>query len=514
MRSLRYVVIAALGLFVLPLSPLWAATVPDSATRVHVDEKTLIKGYTVTHRNEDVKVAVMPDQVDQPVRVVIKNVNVDALPELPAGMRLVSDAFSYDIIGDEFNPIIVNKPSNVAVRYESTNENPKYVYNWDGAKRQWNRMPTSYDRANHYARGSTVMPYSILVVLEQPTIRASWYDLGGQREGAASNDFPMGTRLRVTNAANGRSVELTVKSTGPFDPRYQIDLTKDMFAAIADIRTGAIDVSVDVLAGASGQMFGDEPAIQSTTAVVMNADTGTVLWGDDRHDVRPLASLTKLMTALVVLDPTRCPDQTCLNREVTIQASDQVGGSTIPLLNGDRVTVRDLLYATLMRSANNAAKALARSTGLSNADFAQAMNAKAAALGLTKTTLVEPTGLDPRNVSTAYEAALMSKEALRTQLMLLATTSQNYSIRTINGRNISFQNTNSLIMNGSPLRIIGSKTGYLDEAGYNLMLKVRSQQMINGKFQQVMVIVLGGPTSTIRFREAEGLAAWGLSHYR
>ena len=152
---------------------------------------------------------------------------------------------------------------------------------------------------------------------------------------------------------------------------------------------------------------------------------------------------------------------------------------------GSRLTTRDLFFATLVASANNAAKALARSTGLSPAAFVQKMNAKAKELDMNNTTFVEPTGLDERNQTTAEDYLKLSQKLLSDMLFLQATTSKKYTVTDLSRkRKITIANTNQILK--SPYIITGSKTGFTYEAGRCLMIRAK-----NRSGQEVIAIIMG-----------------------
>ncbi|MBI3963727.1 MAG: hypothetical protein HY341_01890, partial [Candidatus Kerfeldbacteria bacterium] len=134
-------------------------------TKLRIDRATITKGYTVVHRDGAIRFAVTPDQVDQEVSVTIKDAAIYRTP-LPEGKRAVSPFFTYDMLGLERNPIIVRRPSWIAVRFSTDNPGAdKALYNWDDAKNAWVRMQSAVHPSGE-VRGITVLPYSRVVVLE------------------------------------------------------------------------------------------------------------------------------------------------------------------------------------------------------------------------------------------------------------------------------------------------------------------------------------------------------------
>jgi D-alanyl-D-alanine carboxypeptidase (penicillin-binding protein 5/6) len=153
------------------------------------------------------------------------------------------------------------------------------------------------------------------------------------------------------------------------------------------------------------------PQVQARAAVLMDAETGQVLFAKNAHQPLPPASLTKIMTAIVVLE--RC------ELDAVVKASQRAvnaKASSMHLRVGETVKVRDLLYALMLRSANDAAIALAEHTAGSVEAFAALMNEKAKSLGAKHTRFVNPHGLhDPRHLSTAYDLALITRYAMQNE---------------------------------------------------------------------------------------------------
>lgn len=219
----------------------------------------------------------------------------------------------------------------------------------------------------------------------------------------------------------------------------------------------------------------------TASSALVTDNFGTVIYEKNADDVRPLASLTKLMTAVIFLE-----NNPGWNKEIVITADDQVGGSMAPYKINDRVKVKDLFYATLTGSKNNAAHALMRATGLSESEFVARMNQRAFDWGLVNTEFVEPTGLNEKNVSTARDMAILSQRAFLLSDIRRATTTKYYKTTYKRGAYIIeywLQNTNKLL--DKDVTIIAGKTGYTEEAGSNLISQVTCND------QNLMVIVMG-----------------------
>jgi D-alanyl-D-alanine endopeptidase (penicillin-binding protein 7) len=239
------------------------------------------------------------------------------------------------------------------------------------------------------------------------------------------------------------------------------------------------------------------PQVSSASAVVFDPVSGEVLWESGGDDRRSIASLTKMMTALVYLESG--PD---LFSEVVIADSDVRRSFNYWLRAGDRVTVADLLHMLLIPSDNAAARALARTSVYGTVGFIDAMNRTAQALGLTATTYADPSGLDRNNVSTAYDMArLVSHVSAHPTIARIMRLSQ-YTARP-GGRAVTVRSTNQLVRGGD-YDVVAGKTGYIRQAGHCLATLLRLPE----SGEQVAVVVLGAPTSAVRFREVRGLYAW------
>ncbi len=234
--------------------------------------------------------------------------------------------------------------------------------------------------------------------------------------------------------------------------------------------------------------------IGSRAVAVYDEEDREILAAKDADRELALASLTKLMTALVVLDL-----QPQWDKVVTFGKNDVRPGARLAIRPGEQLTVRDLFQTMLIGSANNATVALVHATGLRAKQFVQKMNEKASELGLTHTRFVEPTGLQLGNISTAEEYAYVASEALQQPAIRAATTMRAYTFRTRNTKVFHrIRNSNLLLQNGFPLQ--GGKTGYLTETGHSLVLRTST----GGR--SIITVVLHNPTSWGRFAEAKMLA--------
>ena len=239
------------------------------------------------------------------------------------------------------------------------------------------------------------------------------------------------------------------------------------------------------------------PELRAAAAIAYNPLTGEVLWENGADDQRSIASLTKMMTALVFLETE--PD---LSEQVVIQTSDVRRSFTARLLSGYRITTGDLLHLMLIASDNAAALALARVSVFGAEGFVDQMNRKALELGLTATTYADPSGLRSRNVSSAYDVARLLSHVSGNEIIAGIMQMSEYTARA-GRRAIPVRSTN-LLVRGGDFDVVAGKTGYIRRAGYCLATLLRLPE----SGEQVALVILGAPSSATRFREARGLFAW------
>lgn len=256
------------------------------------------------------------------------------------------------------------------------------------------------------------------------------------------------------------------------------------------------------------------PNIQARAAVILDlsaSPTGVPLYQKNPDEARPIASISKLMSMLVVLE-----NKLNLTGHTTILPSDAkltTRGAKSRLLVGMTLSNLDLLHAALMASDNRAVLALGRAVGLEPGAFAEAMNARAKSLGLKKTHFGDPTGLDYRNVSTPREVIAMLQAALKQPLIAqIARTTQHIARSTTKPRDtVEYSNTD-LLLRGSKHHIHGGKTGYNDQAGYCFVVAARvtipSREAPLGKSREVAMAFLGEEGKLTRFADFDRAAQW------
>lgn len=247
-------------------------------------------------------------------------------------------------------------------------------------------------------------------------------------------------------------------------------------------------------------------ATTAQSIVVVDDESETILYNKNPQAILPIASITKLITALVFLDSN--PDW---DKAVEINQTDYRNGGHVRLLDGEQVTVRDLFNLMLISSTNEAAFALARISGLEN--FVSAMNKKALDLGLADSYFVDPSGIEPENISSPSDLIKLANVAFSRTEITEALVKSDYQFEVVNTqRRGSVDNTNKLLtgfLNTRDYTIIGAKTGFLDEAGYCLLLQVRKN---NGP--SLTLVLLGSETTTDRWQEAKGLVDWIFRNYQ
>jgi D-alanyl-D-alanine endopeptidase (penicillin-binding protein 7) len=251
-----------------------------------------------------------------------------------------------------------------------------------------------------------------------------------------------------------------------------------------------------------GQLAGlrnteDDLDLKSSVALVMDQQTNEVLLSKNPDAVLPIASITKLMTALVVAEGKLPLDETLT---ITQEDVDTEKGSRSRLRVGTQLSREEMLHLALMASENRAAHALGRHYPGGLNGFVEAMNAKAALLGMTDTHYVEPTGLSSKNQSSAKDLATLVKAAHEHQIIRELSTSPEYSVA-VGKREMQFRTTNALVRN--PTWEIGlQKTGYISEAGRCLVM----QATLAGR--QLIMVFLDSAGKYSRLGDAERVRRW------
>ena len=245
----------------------------------------------------------------------------------------------------------------------------------------------------------------------------------------------------------------------------------------------------------------DEVFLRSAVALVQDAASGETLIAKNQGVVLPIASITKLMTAMVILDA-----GVSLEQRVAISDEDYdlVKGTRSRLRPGTVLTRDELLLLALMSSENRAAFSLARTFPGGTAAFVAAMNDKARALGMADTHFIDPTGLSSSNVSTAQDLARMVRAAHEYPLIRQYSTRESATVHSL-GRALDYRNTNGLVRS-SHWEIGLSKTGYISEAGRCLVMRVRLAS------REVIVVLLDSWGKLSRVGDANRIKKWLETH--
>ncbi len=237
------------------------------------------------------------------------------------------------------------------------------------------------------------------------------------------------------------------------------------------------------------------PDVRAAAAIIYNPTTNQVIWEENSYAQRPVASLTKIMTAVTFI-----ADNPDLDHRVTVTRSDVRNASVTYLRSGDVVSWDTVLHLALIASDNAAARVLARTSKGGTTAFVTRMNGMAKLLGLTSTHYADPAGLDARSVSSAYDISQLIGLAVTDQRLGPIMRTQEYTAHTTR-RAFTVHSTNKLL--GTDVDVRGGKTGFISKAGYCLATLL---QMPQGS--QVAVVILGAANSALRFAEARHLFDW------
>ena len=243
-----------------------------------------------------------------------------------------------------------------------------------------------------------------------------------------------------------------------------------------------------------------EPNLNSRSAIVIDRNTKTILYGKKENEKRKMASTTKIMTSIVIIENCNLSDIVEVSKK-----SAGTGGSRLGLKVGDKITVHDLLYGLMLCSGNDAAVALAEHAGGSIEGFSSLMNKKAKELNLSNTNFVTPHGLDNDNhYTTAYELALLTDYALKNKTFSSIVGTKNYTI-TINGSPKNISNTNELL--GNLNGVYGVKTGFTNGANRCLVTACKRNGI------DIICVVLGADTKKFRTQDSIKLIEYTYNNY-
>ena len=240
-----------------------------------------------------------------------------------------------------------------------------------------------------------------------------------------------------------------------------------------------------------------EPSLRSSAALVLDTTHSSILYSRRPDVAMPIASITKLMTALVVMDAGQSLDE-----ELTVTSEDRSTGkgTASRLAPGTRLTRGDLMHLALMSSENRAAHALGRNYPGGVAACARAMNAKARELGMTSAHFVEPTGLSDENVASPADLSKLVMAAGKVPAIREYSTDSDYVVQ-VGRRMMQFRNTDSLVSKPD-WNIVVQKTGYISQAGRCLVM----QTVIDGR--NVVIVLLNSFGKRTRVADAQRVRKW------
>lgn len=250
--------------------------------------------------------------------------------------------------------------------------------------------------------------------------------------------------------------------------------------------------------------------VTARSFVVVEPETGAVIYEKNSQEKRSIASITKLMTALTFLDFNPGWD-----KEYTMTSADARAGAKPVLMTGEKVKVRDLFYAMMVASSNEAAIALANSTGLSLEEFAKQMNFRAKLLGMSDSNFVEPSGLDSENKSTAKDLIKLVDVVFSHSEIRKAGGTKQHDLKILNKNELrTIYSTDKILKEDfgfkeQSYRLEAGKTGYLGAAGYCFASQVRDQNN-----RRLLIAVLGSSTTYDRFSDTKSLAYWVFNNFR
>jgi D-alanyl-D-alanine endopeptidase (penicillin-binding protein 7) len=240
------------------------------------------------------------------------------------------------------------------------------------------------------------------------------------------------------------------------------------------------------------------PRLRAHAACVVDCNSGKVLYGLKSKTPRPMASLVKLLTALVYLESGGDLDAVI---EITPEDARNAGKSI--LWKGHKFKARDVLYTALLSSENRAARALARSTPYTPEQFIERMQERAQNLGCTSLRVVEPTGLSEENVASPEDVARLLAAALSNKTISRVCKTYRHQFKALNSRK-TYRLTNSNRLLLSKYKILGGKTGYIVEAGWCVAA------MNDTPSGPMITVIMGSQSNSVRFAQARKLIGWAM----
>ena len=271
------------------------------------------------------------------------------------------------------------------------------------------------------------------------------------------------------------------------------------YIVLADDKNEEITNSIASLLEVSSSIS-EEPKINSRAAIVYDRISGSILLGKNENEKRKMASTTKIMTAIIVLENSKLDDIVTISSKAA-----GTGGSRLGLHTNDKISVRDLLYGLLLCSGNDAAVALAEHVAGSLTEFATLMNQKCISLKLTSTHFITPHGLDNNDhYTTTFELAVITNYALKNETFSKYVCTKNSTVF-INGYPKNLSNTNELL--GNLDGVYGVKTGFTNGANRCLVTSVKRGNM------DLICVVLGADTKKDRTQDSIKLIEYAFKNF-
>jgi serine-type D-Ala-D-Ala endopeptidase (penicillin-binding protein 7) len=484
---------------------------------IEIEEKMVKNNQEFSFFDDELIISFKAGTLNKEVKLVAKKISSPF--NWPWNFSPLSVVYEFDLEnnGQDYNH---DKAINIKINYQKDNDNYKKIFFLDGSFNRWRELPSKENYKNNYVETNLHFSFARLAVLYNSDIdlkgEASWYVFKGGNF-AASPDFPRGSVIRVHNTDNNKFVDVVINDYGPnraIYPNRIIDLDKEAYKKIAPAGSGIIDIRLEPLhiVKANNDFFFTAdftvPQISAKSAILISEKDNRIFFAKDANRVAPLASLTKLVAARVFLD-LGIP----LEKEVVYLDTDEKynhefvapwESARLRVSGGEVLTIKDLLYSSLVGSSNNTIETLVRASGLDRQEFIARMNIFAEVWGARQTNFVEPTGLSKDNVSSPQDYAIIMKEVLKNKLLRDISTTHIYSFKTVNtNRSFRVSNTNQLMRYGL-LPINAAKTGFINASGYCLFSRV---QNVDDNF---IVVTFASENRDLSYNDHERLVNYAL----
>ena len=244
------------------------------------------------------------------------------------------------------------------------------------------------------------------------------------------------------------------------------------------------------------------PSISAKNAIAIEASTGRIIYEKDANTKVPMASTTKIMTAIIALEENLLTDTVVVSNNAA-----WTGGSSVDLKKGDEIQLSELMYGLMLNSGNDAAIAIAEHTSGTFEEFAKLMNEKAKEIGAFNTNFVTPHGLDsPEHYSTAYDMAIITKYALNNPTIRELVSTSHYTMKFKNGKTKQLSNTNLMLQFYQGEN--GVKKGYTGLAGKCLVASAKRNDL------EIIAVLLGGPSSKARINDSVKILDYCFNNYK